>query len=157
MASLQLLCLLLSCLQLQAASVGRLSYSCPDGLDIPEGVTSEEVARGVAATALVVVDVREPEELVETGIIPSAVNVPLSEVNRAFALSPEAFLTSYGVPKPAPEETAFSCKTGVRATEAWELTRKFGYCDARVYFGSMTEWLALGLPTQDYVIPPSLP
>ena len=53
---------------------------------------------------LILVDVREPAELTSTGIIPTAVAVPLASQPDALFLTPEEFETRFGYPKPGAGE-----------------------------------------------------
>ena len=53
---------------------------------------------------LILVDVREPAELTSTGIIPTAVAVPLASQPDALFLTPEEFETRLGYPKPGAGE-----------------------------------------------------
>lgn len=97
-------------------------------------------------------DVREPVELTSTGIIPSAVSVPLGSQPDALFLTPEEFETRFGYPKPgAAEEEAkkdivFYCKAGVRAKTAAQLAVQAGYDPQRVgvYEGSWLDWSGKG-------------
>lgn len=94
---------------------------------------------------LILVDVREPAELSSTGIIPSAVSVPLASQPDAFFLTPEEFETRFGYPKPGAGEEGdivFYCKAGVRAKAAAQLAVQAGYDAERigVYDGSWLDW-----------------
>jgi rhodanese-related sulfurtransferase len=89
--------------------------------------------------------VREPAELTGTGIIPSAVCVPLASQPDALFLTPDEFETRFGFPKPGSEqegEMVFYCKAGVRARAAAQLAVQAGYDPARigVYEGSWLDW-----------------
>ncbi|KAF9885806.1 hypothetical protein FE257_012388 [Aspergillus nanangensis] len=95
---------------------------------------------------LILVDVREPAELTATGIIPSAVCVPLASQPDALFLTPEEFETRFGFAKPGAEgqdgDVVFYCKAGVRARAAAQLAVQAGYDPARVgvYEGSWLDW-----------------
>jgi len=128
------------------------SVQCPKKQTVPEVIEAEEILEGTKDGSVVVVDVREPEELVETGAIPGSHNIPLGDFERAFSLSPEEFRSTYGFPKPSPSSLAISCRSGVRATTAWEEVVQHGYCDARVYKGSMLDWQAKELPLDTFTI-----
>ncbi|GAB1204015.1 hypothetical protein APSETT445_002664 [Aspergillus pseudonomiae] len=98
---------------------------------------------------LILVDVREPAELSSTGIIPSAVSVPLASQPDAFFLTPEEFETRFGYPKPGAGEEGdivFYCKAGVRAKAAAQLAVQAGYDAERigVYDGSWLDWADRG-------------
>ncbi|PKY04320.1 Rhodanese-like protein [Aspergillus campestris IBT 28561] len=100
----------------------------------------------------ILIDVREPAELTATGIIPSAVSVPLGSQPDALFLTPEEFETRFGFPKPGMAEgeskdpVVFYCKAGVRARTAAQLAVQAGYDADRVgvYEGSWLEWAKKG-------------
>ncbi|KAL2848086.1 Rhodanese-like domain-containing protein [Aspergillus pseudoustus] len=99
---------------------------------------------------LILIDVREPAELSSTGIIPTAVAVPLASQPDALFLSPDEFETRFGYPKPGAAEEeqdiVFYCKAGVRARAAAQLAVQAGYDAERVgvYDGSWLDWAANG-------------
>ncbi|KAJ5543377.1 hypothetical protein N7461_009380 [Penicillium sp. DV-2018c] len=102
-------------------------------------------------TPLILIDVREPAELTGTGIIPSAVCIPLASQPDAMYLTPDEFETRFGFPKPDPASAAeggkpaqmvFYCKAGVRAKAAAQMAVQAGYDPATVgvYMGSWLDW-----------------
>ncbi|KAL4752348.1 hypothetical protein BDW72DRAFT_202390 [Aspergillus terricola var. indicus] len=99
---------------------------------------------------LILVDVREPAELTRTGIIPSAVAVPLASQPDALFLTPDEFETRFGYPKPGADggkgDIVFYCLAGVRAKAAAQLAIQAGYEPERigVYEGSWRDWAARG-------------
>ncbi|GAQ11378.1 thiosulfate sulfurtransferase RDL2, mitochondrial [Aspergillus lentulus] len=98
---------------------------------------------------LILVDVREPAELTSTGIIPTAVAVPLASQPDALFLTPDEFETRFGYPKPGVQEEGdiiFYCKAGVRAKTAAQLAVQAGYNPDRigVYEGSWLDWADKG-------------
>ncbi|KAI2830059.1 hypothetical protein CBS147320_6971 [Aspergillus niger] len=101
---------------------------------------------------IILIDVREPAELSSTGIIPSAVSVPLASQPDALFLTPEEFETRFGFPKPGVKgdeegaEIVFYCKAGVRARAAAQLAEQAGYEASRlgVYDGSWLDWAKKG-------------
>ncbi|KAL4815183.1 Rhodanese-like domain-containing protein [Aspergillus spinulosporus] len=99
---------------------------------------------------LILVDVREPAELTRTGIIPSAVAVPLASQPDALFLTPDEFETRFGYPKPGADggegDIVFYCLAGVRAKAAAQLAVQAGYEPERigVYEGSWRDWAARG-------------
>lgn len=70
---------------------------------------------------ITVIDVREPDE-VAAGIIPSAVNVPLSELEIAFNPDKEYdFRNKYAFDRPAPDaKIIVYCRSGKRSRQAQE-------------------------------------
>lgn len=67
----------------------------------------------------ILIDVREPSELLQTGRIPTAKSVPISSAPDAFFMSDEDFETKFGFPRPTEkDEVIFYCKAGVRSRQA---------------------------------------
>jgi len=89
------------------------------------------------------IDVREPAEIAETGSIPTSINIPLSNVRRSFSdeLSDREFEILYRVKKPKLDDNLiFSCRTGNRSNQAIQQILPLGYTNVKNYKGSWTEW-----------------
>lgn len=89
------------------------------------------------------VDVREPNELRETGQIPTSVNIPLNKVAQEFHpdLDESIFKAKYGRDKPKFDTVIiFHCKIGKRSQNAAEILQKLGYQNVKNYVGSWTDW-----------------
>lgn len=62
------------------------------------------------------------------GMIPSAVNLPLSILGNALHTHHEEFAKSYGFVKPLIEqEVIFYCRSGQRSTTASDVAKRNGY------------------------------
>ncbi|KAF5356332.1 hypothetical protein D9756_004256 [Leucocoprinus leucothites] len=86
------------------------------------------------------VDVREPNEVIQ-GMIPSAVNLPLTVLADSLHLSPEAFLQKHGFDKPKKSQRViFYCRSGMRSTSASDVAKRNGYKNILNYKGSWLEW-----------------
>ncbi|KAF7306716.1 Frataxin, mitochondrial [Mycena indigotica] len=84
------------------------------------------------------IDVREPEEVIQ-GMIPSAVNLPLSVLANSLHLQPGEFKARHGFEKPGKEqEVTFYCRSGKRSTSASDIAKRNGYTNVLNYTGS---WL----------------
>lgn len=84
-------------------------------------------------------DVREPDEVM-LGSIPSSVNVPLSNFEKALDMDESDFLRAYGFRKPGKDQKMiFYCKAGVRAGSAAGLAKDKGWKNVRNYPGSYDE------------------
>ncbi|KAH8392616.1 heat shock protein 67B2-like [Drosophila serrata] len=94
------------------------------------------------------IDVREPEELKETGQIPSSINIPLGVVSQELAASGQVFKSKYGREKPEPDtEIIFHCKIGKRSLKAAESAAALGFRNVKNYEGSWLDWAKReGLP-----------
>ncbi|KAH8337323.1 hypothetical protein KR059_006969 [Drosophila kikkawai] len=94
------------------------------------------------------IDVREPEELKETGQIPSSINIPLGVVSQELAATAQDFKSKYGREKPQPDtEIIFHCKIGKRSLKAAESAAALGFRNVKNYEGSWLDWAKReGLP-----------
>ncbi|CAH8655374.1 unnamed protein product [Schistosoma rodhaini] len=91
---------------------------------------------------LKLIDVREPDELEQTGKIPYAVNIPLGEVEDAFKLDEKSFLEKYKFQKPnvADKNVVFSCRSGVRSMRALKIVQDLGYENPLNLVGGYNAW-----------------
>ncbi|XP_017113508.1 rhodanese domain-containing protein CG4456 isoform X2 [Drosophila elegans] len=94
------------------------------------------------------IDVREPEELKETGQIPASINIPLGVVSQELTASDQLFKSKYGREKPQPDtEIIFHCKIGKRSLKAAEAATALGFRNVKNYEGSWLDWAKReGLP-----------
>jgi rhodanese-related sulfurtransferase len=97
--------------------------------------TAEEVAEGLEAGDMLVIDVREPNE---TAIerIPGAVLAPLS------TFDPD------DLPDPGGRTVVFSCASGIRSVKAAEIALAAGRPFNAHLVGGLKAWKAAGLPTE---------
>lgn len=87
------------------------------------------------------IDVREPDEVLQ-GSIPSAVNLPLSQLPGAFHLPPPEFKAKFGFEKPRPhQELTFYCRSGARSTTASDVAKRNGFTKC-VYPSHLLSYLA---------------
>ncbi|KAH7133489.1 Rhodanese-like domain-containing protein [Dactylonectria macrodidyma] len=90
---------------------------------------------------IVIVDVREPSEVLHTGQIPGAINIPITSAVQSFHISAEDFETLYGYDRPPKDvELLFYCKAGVRARAAATLALDAGWARVGEYPGSWLDW-----------------
>ncbi|XP_017848812.1 rhodanese domain-containing protein CG4456 [Drosophila busckii] len=94
------------------------------------------------------IDVRDPDELKETGQIPSSINIPVADVGKELCISDKQFRLKYGREKPnANTEIIFHCKIGRRSLKAAEAASALGFTNVKSYEGSWTDWAKReGLP-----------
>ncbi|KAI1800498.1 Rhodanese-like protein [Daldinia bambusicola] len=94
-----------------------------------------------------IIDVREPSELVATGRIPGALNVPVGSAPDSFHIPADEFADRYGFERPPSAdggEVVFYCKAGVRSRAAAQIAREAGWKNVGEYPGSWLEWVAKG-------------
>jgi rhodanese-related sulfurtransferase len=95
----------------------------------------EEVARGLDEGRMLLVDVREPNEIAIERY-PGAVVVPLSNFDVAT------------IPDPQGKEVVFACRSGRRSVTASLVAQERGYPYTSHLAGGILAWKAAGLPTE---------
>ncbi len=98
-------------------------------------LTAEEVAHGLQEGRMVLVDVREQNE-VAVEAYPGAVVVPLSSFDPA------------EIPDPQGREVVFACRSGRRSVTASLAAQEQGYPYDAHLAGGILAWKAAGLPTE---------
>lgn len=94
----------------------------------------------------IIIDVREPSELQNTGKIPGSHNLPITSAPDGFFLPAEEFEERFGWEKPgSDDEVIFYCKAGVRSRAAARLAGQAGF-GGKVgeYPGSWVDWAGNG-------------
>ncbi|ESS65798.1 hypothetical protein TCDM_14255 [Trypanosoma cruzi Dm28c] len=87
------------------------------------------------------IDVRGRDEVQSTGLIPTAINIPLDELESALKADHESFQKTYAVSKPLQDHTlVMYCKKGLRGMEGEKRARQCGYTNTAVYPGSWDDW-----------------
>ncbi|XP_068616267.1 thiosulfate sulfurtransferase/rhodanese-like domain-containing protein 3 isoform X2 [Brachionichthys hirsutus] len=90
-------------------------------------VNYDQLKRLLADRRSVVIDVREPWELREYGVIPGSINVPLGQVSAALQLCSEEFKEKYGAEPPQQTDAVvFSCLAGIRMLSIFRVDGKNG-------------------------------
>ncbi|RNE94812.1 endoplasmic reticulum protein [Trypanosoma conorhini] len=115
-------------------------------------VTVEQVAAVVRAKLsgalsvqdTLLIDVRSTGEVAATGVIPTAVNIPLKLLEAALSdeVEEEEFAETFGAPKPQPGKTQviFYCAQGLRSAVAAEVAEDLGFSGAKNFTGSFAAW-----------------
>lgn len=98
-------------------------------------LTVEEVARGLREGRVLLVDVREPNE-VAVERYPGAVVVPLSNFDPKL------------IPDPQGKQVVFACRSGRRSVTASLVAQEQGYPYTAHLAGGILAWKAAGHPTE---------
>jgi rhodanese-related sulfurtransferase len=107
----------------------------PGGGHEVRDLTPQEVADGVRAGRIVLVDVREPNETALERF-PGAVLVPLSAFDPAT------------IPAPPGADVVFACRSGRRSVTASLAAQEHGFDYDSHLAGGILAWKAAGLPTE---------
>ncbi|KAG6902820.1 hypothetical protein C0995_011307 [Termitomyces sp. Mi166 len=89
------------------------------------------------------IDVREPDEVIQ-GMIPSAINLPLSILGNSLHLDRAAFFERHGFEKPRKDQQLiFYCRSGKRSSSASDVAKRNGFTKFSIlnYKGSWLEWV----------------
>ena len=106
-----------------------------DGDPRVHNLTPQDVARGVAENRMLLVDVREDNE-VALERYPTAVVVPLSSFDPA------------AIPDPQGKQVVFACRSGRRSVTASLAAQEQGYPYDAHLAGGILAWKAAGLDTE---------
>lgn len=98
-------------------------------------LSPEDVANGIKAGEILLVDVREPNETALERI-PGAVLLPLSTFDPA------------DLPDPDGRAIVFSCGSGIRSVKAAEIAQAAGLPHNAHLAGGLKAWKAAGLPIE---------
>jgi rhodanese-related sulfurtransferase len=98
-------------------------------------LSPEEVARGMTEGRILLVDVREPNE-VEVERYPEAAYMPMSEFDPA------------ALPDPGERQVVFACRSGQRSVIAAQIAQDSGLPYDAHLAGGLKAWKAAGLPTE---------
>ena len=103
--------------------------------DLVINLTPEEVARGLTEGCVLLVDVREPNEIAVESY-PDAVIVSLSSFDPA------------AIPNPEGRQVVFDCRSGRRSVTASLIAQERGYPYKAHLAGGIIAWKQAGLPTE---------
>nr|XP_029732590.1 rhodanese domain-containing protein CG4456-like [Aedes albopictus] len=103
--------------------------------------TYEEVISLKYKFDVLLIDVRQPEEVACTGSIPTSIHIPLATVSDELQLPTNAFLCKYGRRKPGLDDLIiFYCRSGNRAATAALAAVQLGFRKVKNYVGSWIEY-----------------
>ncbi|CAK7566218.1 MAG: Thiosulfate sulfurtransferase rdl2, mitochondrial [Sporothrix epigloea] len=128
------------------SAVGRRAYSFSAPAD--HKIWSFESMQKLVSkpdTSIVIIDVREPSELKDTGRIPGSINIPVKTAPDGFFLPDEDFEDRFGFVRPDRDtEVIFYCRSGVRSRAAAGLAKEAGWTKVGEYPGSWLDWSGKG-------------
>lgn len=113
-----------------------------DNNEMELNVNYEEILEAQKDDNVLIVDVRERDEIKETGKLPGSVHIPMNDVKNMFLnLSEENFEQLYGRRKPTKDtKIIFSCRSGRRSAQVQETMKKLGYTRVYNYTGGWLDW-----------------
>ncbi|XP_036623454.1 thiosulfate sulfurtransferase/rhodanese-like domain-containing protein 3 [Trichosurus vulpecula] len=112
-----------------------------------QNVTYKELKNLLHSKSSLLIDVREPWEVLEYGKIPGFLNIPLGEISQALQMDSEDFKEKYNQDMPSKSDSlVFSCLGGMRSEKALKTALSLGYESARHYPGGWKEWESYQYP-----------
>lgn len=111
-----------------------------------ENVVKAKQKYSEAVKDVMLIDVRSTAEVAKTGLIPTAVNIPLPILRDVLApdsvLDDAEFASFFGAARPVKGTTQmiFYCAHGVRSAVACEVAEELGFDNARNFSGSWAQW-----------------
>ncbi|XP_031849897.1 rhodanese domain-containing protein CG4456 isoform X2 [Nomia melanderi] len=92
--------------------------------------------------SVLIIDVREQNEIDETGKLPGSIHIPMGDVSNALlTLSEKDFKNKYDKKKPSKDtKIILSCRSGKRSAMVQEEIQKLGYEKAYNYTGGWLDW-----------------
>ncbi|XP_026285471.1 rhodanese domain-containing protein CG4456 isoform X3 [Frankliniella occidentalis] len=104
-------------------------------------LTYDDIVKLSSKNEIILIDVREPAEIQETGKLPGSTHIPLGDVPNALNLDAAAFKEKYGIEKPAQDAPlVFSCRSGKRSNTALDKALALGFANSRHYAGGWLDW-----------------
>ncbi|XP_073445610.1 thiosulfate sulfurtransferase/rhodanese-like domain-containing protein 3 isoform X1 [Dendrobates tinctorius] len=119
------------------------SFSVSSGTTI----NYEELKNLLKKDGVVHIDVREPWEIKEYGVIKGSINIPLGDLGAALQMTPEDFEKKYVKKLPEKSNTlVFSCLAGIRSGKALGVATSLGYNRVHHYTGGFNDWTRHEMP-----------
>ncbi|KAL2733160.1 heat shock protein 67B2-like isoform X1 [Vespula maculifrons] len=114
-------------------SEGQIKSFTVDYNDILEAQKNDSV---------LIIDVREPSEIDETGKLPGSIHIPMGDVTNTLTnLSEEDFVKKFNKSKPNNNtKIILSCRSGKRSGMVQEELQKIGYENVYNYMGGWLNW-----------------
>ncbi|PBC28947.1 Heat shock protein [Apis cerana cerana] len=101
-----------------------------------------DILRAQKDRDILIIDVREKEEIGETGKIPGSINIPMSDVeNTLINFSNKDFKNKFNKEKPSKNtKIIFCCRAGRRSGIIQKQMQKLGYKNTYNYTGGWRDW-----------------
>uniref|UniRef100_A0A0V0J5K9 Heat shock protein 67B2 n=1 Tax=Schistocephalus solidus TaxID=70667 RepID=A0A0V0J5K9_SCHSO len=106
------------------------------------GLSPSELKKMLNKSEVLLIDVRNPEEIQKNGRIEGSVNIPFESLKGALDLTGDAFRTQYGFDRRRLHTSplVFICKVGIRSMKALNISKEFGIKEAFILSGGFDAW-----------------
>ncbi|KAG8444733.1 hypothetical protein GDO86_009777 [Hymenochirus boettgeri] len=113
----------------------------------PQTINYEELKDLLKGKSVFIIDVREPWEVKEYGIIQGSINIPLGDLAPALKMDPKGFEEKYQKKMPNKASTLiFSCLAGIRSKKAVDVAGSLGFDRIHHYAGGFEDWKRNEMP-----------
>ena len=103
----------------------------------------EDLLPSFDAKKQAIIDVRNPDEVETTGLIPKSFCIPLPNLQTALGNKDEWQKAVKGAEFPEKDaQLIFTCRSGARAAKGAEVAHQLGFTNIYRYAGSANEWFA---------------
>ena len=118
------------------------SETMSEGENKTLNVYYNDILKAQKDNSILIIDVREKEEIDETGKLPGSIHIPMGEVtNTLMNLSQKDFKEKFNREKPSKDtKIILSCRSGKRSGMVQEQIQKLGYENAYNYVGGWLDW-----------------
>ncbi|XP_053566547.1 thiosulfate sulfurtransferase/rhodanese-like domain-containing protein 3 isoform X2 [Bombina bombina] len=114
---------------------------------LSETIKYEELKDLLKKESTFLIDVREPWEVKEYGVIRDSFNIPLGDLVQALQMDPKDFEEKYQTKMPIKSDTlVFSCLAGIRSKKALDTAVSLGFTSVQHYAGGLDDWAKHELP-----------
>ncbi|CAB0043063.1 unnamed protein product [Trichogramma brassicae] len=108
----------------------------------PKNLNYEDILEAQKKDEILIIDVREDDEIRETGKLPGSIHIPMGEVAHVLTtVSSQDFKDKYSHEKPSQDtQIILSCRSGKRSAMVQADLEKLGYKNAYNYIGGWLDW-----------------
>ncbi|XP_063299630.1 thiosulfate sulfurtransferase/rhodanese-like domain-containing protein 3 isoform X1 [Pelobates fuscus] len=118
----------------------NLHHTCGFSTSVGKTIQYEEL-KNLVKEGVIHIDVREPWEVKEYGVIKGSINIPIGELVAALQMSPGDFEEKYHQKLPDKSDTVvFSCLAGIRSKKALDVASSLGFNQTYNYGGGFQDW-----------------
>uniref|UniRef100_A0A5K3F680 Rhodanese domain-containing protein n=1 Tax=Mesocestoides corti TaxID=53468 RepID=A0A5K3F680_MESCO len=107
-------------------------------------ITKKELSSLLNSSDILIIDVREPNEILETGIIPGAFNVPFSKIKESLSSNSTLFRERFGFNREdlISKRFVFVCRSGVQSARSVEIAKELGFHNVQSLDGGYEGWIS---------------
>ncbi|XP_076648501.1 rhodanese domain-containing protein CG4456 [Halictus rubicundus] len=131
-----------STLHFSTSTVSKSITSMAEGDAKQLNLDYKDILKAQKDDNVLIIDVREQNEIDETGKLPGSIHIPMGDVTNALLnLTEKDFKSRFNKEKPSKStKIILSCRSGKRSAMVQEDIQKLGYQNAYNYVGGWLDW-----------------